>query len=100
MDAIDFFLLRYRELHRRLTDDLLAGLSDAQVRGRPHPGVNTVAWLLWHAARVEDVSAEEGVVAAEAAWLTEFWGAGRSRAWFLAQLPLLHVYGHYFEARV
>jgi len=23
MDAIDFFLLRYRELHRRLTDDLL-----------------------------------------------------------------------------
>ena len=184
MDAIDFFLVRYRELHGRLTDDLLAGLSDAQVRGRPHPGVNTVAWLLWHAARVEDVgmnrfvgdrpqvldegwrerlgvsrrdvgtgmsdaevddlsaridlqalrgyweavtgrtlavvttlrgldldspvpaervervAGEEGVVAAEAAWLAEFWGAGRSRAWFLAQLPLLHVYGHYFEARV
>ncbi len=184
MDAIDFFLLRYRELHGRLTDDLLAGLSDAQVRGRPHPGVNTVAWLLWHAARVEDVgmnrfvgdrpqvldegwrerlgvprrdvgtgmsdaevddlsaridlqalrgyweavtgrtlavvttlrgldldspvpaervervAGEEGVVAAEAAWLAEFWGAGRSRAWFLAQLPLLHVYGHYFDARV
>ena len=184
MDAIDFFLIRYNELHARLTDDLLSGLSDAQARGRPHPGVNTVAWLLWHAARVEDVgmnrfvadrtqvldegwperlrvqrrdvgtgmsdsevdelsarvdlqalreyweavtrrtlgvaetlrgldlespvpaervthvSFEEGAVAGEAAWLAKFWGAGRSRAWFLAQLPLLHVYGHYFEARV
>jgi len=184
MDAIDFFLIRYNELHARLTDDLLSGLTDAQVRGRPHPGINTVAWLLWHAARVEDVgmnrfvadrpqvldggwserldvrrrdvgtgmsdqevddlsaqidlqalrgywdavthrtlavvetlrgqdlgspvpaervtrvSFEEGAVAGEAAWLAKFWGAGRSRAWFLAQLPLLHVYGHYFDARV
>jgi hypothetical protein len=55
MDAIDFFLIRYNELHARLTDDLLSGLTDAQVRGRPHPGVNTLVWLLWHAARVEDV---------------------------------------------
>lgn len=184
MDAIDFFLLRYGELHGRLTDDLLAGLSDAQTRGRPHPGVNTLAWLLWHAARIEDVGVNrfvtdgaqvldegwrarlgvarrdvgtgmtdaevdelsagidlhglrgywgavtrrtlavvetlrdaelgvtvpaervervsffEGAVAPGAAWLAEFWAAGRSRAWFLAQVPLLHVYGHYFEARV
>ena len=34
MDAIDFFLIRYNELHARLTDDLLSGLSDAQARGR------------------------------------------------------------------
>src|SRR2546422_6855967 len=183
MDAIDFFLIRYNELHARLTDDLLSGLSDAQVRGRPHPGVNTVAWLLWHAARVEDVGMNrfvgdrpqvldegwrerlgvarrdvgtgmsdaevddlsaridlealrgywdavtrrtpdivqslrgsdletivaadrvkhvaqaEGAVAAGAEWLTEFWASKRTRAWVLAQTPLLHVYGHYFEAR-
>lgn len=184
MEAIDFFLIRYGELHGRLVDDLLSGLSDAQVRGRPHPGVNPVAWLLWHAARVEDVGvnrflvdrpqvleddwsgrlgearrdvgtgmtdgevdalcgridleslrgyweavtrrtlevaetlrgheldapvpgervrrvvATESVVAAGAEWLTDFWAKGRSRAWFLAQVPLLHVYGHYFDARV
>ena len=34
-----------------------------------------------------------------AEWLTEFWAGGRTRAWVLAQTPLLHVYGHYFEAR-
>jgi hypothetical protein len=184
MDAIDFFLLRYDALHRSLLDDLLEGLTDAQVRGRPHAGVNTVAWLLWHAARVEDVGvnrfvvdgtqvldegwlarlgvgrrdvgtgmtdgevdalsagidlgalrgywealtrrtlevvttlrgrdltdvvpadrvkhvcADEGAVAAGAEWLTEFWANRRTRGWVLAQTPLLHVYGHYFEARV
>ena len=31
-------------------------------------------------------------------WLTEFWAARQTRAWVLAQTPLLHVYGHYFEA--
>ena len=55
MDALSFLLLRYGDLHRGLVDDLLSRLSEAQVRGRPHPGVNTVAWLLWHTARVEDV---------------------------------------------
>ena len=184
MDAISFLLLRYGDLHRGLVDDLLSRLSEAQVRGRPHPGVNTVAWLLWHTARVEDVGVNrfladrpqvfdagwlerlgvprrdvgtgmsdaevddlsaridlqalrgywdavtrqtlavvetlrgtdlespvpaervrravlaDGAVAAGAEWLTDFWASGRSRAWFLAQVPLLHVYGHYFEARV
>ena len=55
MDAIDFFLLRYHQVHGQLVDDLVRGLTEAQVRGRPHPGVNTIAWLLWHAARIEDV---------------------------------------------
>ncbi len=184
MDAVSFFLLRYTELHRGFVHDLPVRLSESQLRAQPQPGVNTVAWLLWHAARVEDVGinrfitdgrqvmddgwldrlavarrdvgtgmsdaevndlsakidlaalrgywdavsartlavvetlrgaalddpvpsdrvrrtvAEEGVVAAGAEWLTEFWGAGRSRGWFLAQLPSLHVYGHYFEAQV
>ena len=52
------------------------------------------------AERVERVVASEGAVAAGAEWLTDFWAAGRSRAWFFAQVPLLHVYGHHFEARV
>jgi DinB family protein len=184
MDAIDFFLLRYETLHRTLLDDLLKGLTEAQVRSRPHAGVNTIAWLIWHAARVEDVGVnrfvvdgtqvlddgwharlgvdrrdvgtgmtdaevdalsarvdlaalraywealtrrtlelvgtlrgqdlgdvvpadrvkrvcvDDGAVATGAEWLTEFWANRRTRGWLLAQTPLLHVYGHYFEARV
>ena len=30
-------------------------LTEAQVRGRPVPGVNPIAWLIWHAMRLEDV---------------------------------------------
>ena len=185
MDATGFFFARYREIHDRFTDDVLAGSTEREVRRRPHPGVNTIAWLLWHTARIEDVGVnrlladrpqvldeegwlgrmqvarrdvgtgmeaaevdalsagidldalrgywaavtrrtiavvdtlrgldlealvpaervervalEEGAVHPSAAWLAEFWAGGRSRAWVLAQTPLLHVYGHYFEARV
>jgi len=184
MDAIDFFLVRYEQVHRVLTDPAIGRLTERQMRGRPHPGVNSVAWLLWHMARVEDVGVNrfvvdraqvlddgwlgrlgvarrdvgtgmsdaevddlsahidlealrgywdavtrrtpeivqtlrgsdletivaadrvkhvaqaEGAVAAGAEWLTEFWASKRTRAWVLAQTPLLHVYGHYFEARV
>jgi len=184
MDAIAFFLSRYNDLHDGLVDGLFSKLSEAQLRGRPHPGVNTVAWLLWHSARIEDVGVNrflsdrpqaldegwlgrlkvprrdvgtgmsdaevdelslridlealrgyweavttrtlavvetlegtdlealvpgervrsvvlaEDVVAPGAEWLTEFWAGGRSRAWVLAQMALLHPYGHYYEARV
>jgi len=184
MDAIAFFLSRYNDLHGGLVDGLFSKLSEAQLRGRPHPGVNTVAWLLWHSARIEDVGVNrflsdrpqaldegwlgrlkvprrdvgtgmsdaevdelslridlealrgyweavttrtlavvetlegtdlealvpgervrsvvlaEDVVAPGAEWLTEFWSGGRSRAWVLAQMALLHPYGHYYEARV
>ena len=182
MDAVDFLLLRYEAIHRALVEDLLKRLSEHQIRARPHPGVNTVAWLIWHAARVEDVGvnrfitdgaqvlddgwrarlgverrdvgtgmndaevdrlserididalrgywsaltertlaiapalrgqdldavvpadrvkrvcADEGAVAPGAEWLTEFWANRRTRGWLLVQTPLLHVYGHYFEA--
>jgi len=51
------------------------------------------------ADRVRRVANEEGGVAKGAAWLTEFWAKGRTRAWVLGQTPFLHAYGHYFEAR-
>ena len=56
MDAIGFFLTRYGEVHKGLVDGLFGSLSEAQLRARPHPGVNTIAWLLWHSARIEDVA--------------------------------------------
>ena len=55
MDAIDLWLLRYESVHSFVADDLVADLTEAQVRGRPVPGVNPVAWLIWHAMRIEDV---------------------------------------------
>ena len=55
MDAVDFWLLRYEALHGFLVDDLTDQLTPDQLRGRSVPGVNTIAWLLWHAMRVEDV---------------------------------------------
>jgi DinB family protein len=185
MNAVDFFLGRYREFHRGIFDDLTKELTEAQIRGRPRPGMNPIAWLLWHAARIEDVgvnrfitdgrqvldsgawlgrmktarrdvgtgmvdgevdelcaqidleglrgywdavqaatlaiaetlrnenldtvvaaerihatATKEGAVAPVAPWLTEFWAKGRTRGWYLSQLPFLHVYGHYFEALV
>jgi DinB superfamily len=183
MDALDFFLVRYDQVHRVFSDPAIKQLDERQLRGRPHPGVNTIAWLVWHMARVEDVGVNrfavdgtqvldegwlakldvgrrdvgtgmtdaevddfsarvdlgglrgywdavsrrtpevvgslrdadlaaivpkervervaksEEAVASGAEWLTEFWAGGRSVAWILAQTPLLHVYGHYFEAR-
>jgi len=56
VDAVGFFLTRYGEVHQGLVGGLFGSLSEAQLRGRPHPGVNTVAWLLWHSARIEDVA--------------------------------------------
>ena len=183
MDAIALFLTRYGDLHHGLVEGLLSSLPEAKLRGRPHPGVNTIAWLLWHSARIEDVAANrfladrpqvleewverlgsprrdvgtgmsdaevddlsaridlqalrgywdsvtartlevvdtlrgsdleavvggervksvvlaEGIVAPGAEWLTEFWAGGRTRAWVLTQMALLHPFGHYYEARV
>jgi hypothetical protein len=56
MDAISFLLLRYGDLHGSLIDGLFSRLPEPHLRARPHPGVNTVAWLLWHSARIEDVA--------------------------------------------
>ncbi len=37
-------------------DEVLAGLSDGQMRRRPAREPNSIAWLIWHMARIEDVT--------------------------------------------
>jgi DinB superfamily len=54
MDAAQFFLLRYEPLHGMMSARVLDGLTDAQLRARPQ-GQNSIAWLLWHVARAEDI---------------------------------------------
>jgi DinB superfamily len=55
MDALELFRQRYDAIHGGFIDELFAGLTDAQTRARPH-GLNPVAWLVWHAIRVEDAA--------------------------------------------
>jgi hypothetical protein len=47
------------EVYERRTpgsDRWFGGLTDAQMRVRPGPGINSLVWLLWHMARTEDVA--------------------------------------------
>ena len=54
MDALQFFLTRYKR-RADMAGSMMDGLTDQQVRVAPRSGVNTIAWLVWHVARVEDV---------------------------------------------
>ena len=47
------FLDRHQRLHEYL-ERLGDGLTEAEIREPVEPGVNTLAWLLWHVARTED----------------------------------------------
>lgn len=62
MDAIEFFRLRYDNAHPGVWEGALRDLDERQVRSRPHPAVNTIAWQIWHLARCEDVGVNRLVV--------------------------------------
>lgn len=63
MDARDLFLDQHAAVHSAavagnkmsLAERTFTGLTDAQMRVRPREDLNSLAWLLWHIARVEDV---------------------------------------------
>jgi hypothetical protein len=55
MDAIQFFMTRYGPM-RADGEGLFDGLTDEQIRQSPHPAVNSIAWLVWHMARAEDLA--------------------------------------------
>ncbi len=63
MDLVGFFLGLHATTHAGDVsggpagpERWLGGLSDDQLRLRPAAGVNSLAWLLWHMARTEDVA--------------------------------------------
>jgi len=63
MDAVSFFLVQHASVHTSEVggapsyfDRVLGGLSEADLRARPAPGVNSIVWLLWHMARTEDAA--------------------------------------------
>ena len=63
MDLLNYFAMEHTDLHSgdvygRPTpmDRVFGAPSDAQMRVRPAPGLNSLVWLLWHMARTEDVA--------------------------------------------
>jgi hypothetical protein len=74
MNAQELFLLRYRSSHAGLSHTLLADLTDAQIRTPPCPGVNTLTWLVWHMARVEDVGINRFVSDGQQVFDSGDWG--------------------------
>ena len=63
MDARDLFLDQHAAVHSAAvggnkmsaSERTLAGVTDDQMRLRPREDLNSLAWLIWHIARAEDI---------------------------------------------
>ena len=63
MDARELFLMQHTAVQSlavggnpgSAAERALGGVSDAQMRVRPREDLNSLAWLLWHIARAEDI---------------------------------------------
>jgi hypothetical protein len=70
-------------------DEVTSGLTDDQANYRPTPGANSVAWLIWHSARVQDIQL------APIAGVEQVWTAGGWVDRFGLDLPYNDTgYGH------
>ncbi len=54
MTEFDVYRARHQFARRIFYDNLFDRYTDAQLRTPPHPSMNTLVWLMWHIARVED----------------------------------------------
>lgn len=83
MEPIELVLQQHRTVHSAessegrttfsLQDLILGGLSDEQLRLRPAPGQNSVAWLIWHMTRGEDVAVNVAIAGQPQVW-DDGWG--------------------------
>jgi uncharacterized damage-inducible protein DinB len=53
-------------------ESVLDGLSQEDLEARPGPGANTIAWLVWHIARVQDDHVSD-VAGHEQTWTSGGW---------------------------
>jgi len=120
MDARDLFLDQHAALHSAAVggnklsaaERTFAGLTDEQMRGRPREDLNSLAWLLWHIARAEDVmvnrllagrpqvferAAAEGAFGPRTEQILKAF-PGRPRTFMLSGTALFHSAGHMGEA--
>jgi hypothetical protein len=54
MDFAQLFLQRHEVLYNFFLEAYWKTVPEDLMRKRPHPGVNSIAWILWHMTRVED----------------------------------------------
>ena len=74
---------------REIVDATLEGLDDASLVRRPAGSGNSIAWLVWHLSRIEDVQG------ASAAGLPQVWTSQGFAARFGLPLPERDTgYGH------
>src|SRR5262249_49589724 len=63
MDVRDLFLDQHAAVHSAAVggnkmsgaERTFGGLTDEQMRVRPREDLNSIAWLMWHIARAEDI---------------------------------------------
>jgi hypothetical protein len=53
-------------------DELTDGLTDERANYRPSPNANSVAWLIWHSARVQDIQLAP-IAGIEQVWTHDGW---------------------------
>jgi uncharacterized damage-inducible protein DinB len=71
MDAKDILTDAFGRLPE-LVHTAVHGLTRDQLRWAPAPGANTIAWLIWHATRVQDDHVAE-VIGTDQIWHTGGW---------------------------
>jgi len=69
---ISLLLLELYGRIRPLAADAVDGLDAEQLREAPAPGANTIGWLVWHLARVQDHHVAE-LIGAEQVWARGEW---------------------------
>ena len=63
MDARDLFLAQHSAVHSKAVggnaasaaERTFGGLTEDQMRARPREDLNSIAWLMWHISRAEDI---------------------------------------------
>jgi len=76
VDLRQYLTLQYMTTQVVIDQQILPGISQEQMRARPAGGGNSIAWVLWHATRCEDVAINAMVRGApQVLALPEFAGA-------------------------
>ena len=53
-------------------DELTEGLTDDEANYRPSPGANSIGWLIWHSARVQDIQLAP-IAGVDQVWTRDGW---------------------------
>lgn len=88
MDVAALFLELYGRIPP-LARDAIDGVDLATLTKSPSPGANTIAWLIWHSARVQDHHVAE-LLDADQIWSSGDW----ARSFRLDPDPSNTGYGH------